>query len=202
MRALAIVLLVIAAPAVVRAENVVEFTAGVTIPVGDSDWTKLVDASPILGVAAGAYGASGVGGLLRFDYTPVSLDNSGGSFGLGSSDISGQRYRILADVAFQHRVAPKISFAGRAGAGIDIAHASATVTVLGTTTKSSDTNVSYAFELAGGIWFDLGGVQLGGQLALPISSHDKQGNGSDGNYQFLYTSVDLDFTVGVRLVSR
>ena len=80
-----------------------------------------------------------------------------------------------------HPVTPKLVLSARVGAGVDLAHASATVTILGNTTTTSDTNAGFAFELGGGIWYDLGGVQLGGELALPIAAHSKHGTGADGN---------------------
>jgi hypothetical protein len=203
MRARLVVLaVVLATPTVARADSFLEILGGITIPVGDSDWTNVAEASPELQARVGAVGDSGVGGMVQADWTPVNLDNSGGSFGVGNADIAGHRFRVLADVAFHKQVAPKLVVTGRAGAGIDIAHASATVTVLGTTTSSSDTDTGFAFELGGGIWYQLGSADLGGELALPIGHHSKQGNATDGNYTFDYTSYDLDLLIGVRLRSR
>jgi hypothetical protein len=198
-----IVILVAATPATSRADNVLELAGGLVIPAGNSDWTNLAEPSPELRVGAGAIGANGLGGMLRIDWTPVSLDNQGGSLGaFGNADIAGHRFRALANILFVHRVAPKLLIGGRGGAGIDIAHASATVTVLGSTTSSADTDVGYAFELGAGVWYDLGSAQIGGEFALPIGHHDKHGNATDGNYTFAYTSYDLDFLLSVRLLSR
>lgn len=192
----------LAVPTVAHADSFLEVLGGISIPVGDSDWTNLAESSPKLEARAGSVGESGIGGMLQADWTAVNLDNSGGGFGIGSADVAAHRFRVLADLAFHKRIAPKLVASVRAGAGIDIAHASATVTVLGNTAHSSDTNVGFGFELGGGIWFDLGSAQVGGELALPIGSHSKMGNNTDGNYTFNYTSYDIDLLLGVRLLSR
>lgn len=203
MRPVSIVLAVIAIPSMVAAEPVGELTGGLAIPTSNSDWTNVADASPKLRVAGGAVSATGLGGLLTFDWTPVSLDNSGGSFGgLGGADISAHRFRVLANATFDRAITPKVVLAGRIGGGIDIARASARVTVLGATTTSSDSDLGFAFEFAAGLWVAVGSVEVGGELALPIGHHDKRGNGSDGNYTFDYTSLDVDLMIGVRLMSR
>jgi hypothetical protein len=199
-RATWIVVAAIAVPSTSRAEPVAVLAGGLAIPTSDSDWTRLADPSPKVRVGVGT---SGIGVMVTLDWTPVSLDNSGGSFGgLGAADIAGHRFRVLANATFDHTVSPKLVLTGRLGAGADIAHASARVTVLGTVTSSADTDVGYGLELAGGLWFVVGSAQVGGELALPIGHHSKHGDGSDGNYTFDYTSYDLDFMFGVRLFSR
>ena len=141
------------------------------IPLGDSKsdnsgWSDQVGSSPKLGVRAGAIGEAGLGGMVSADWTPVNY-NYRSNFG----DVSAHRFRILAHVMFEKHVAPKLTIDGRAGAGIDIAHASASATLLGTTFNASDTDVGSAFEFGGGVWFDVGSVQLGGELALPFGGH-------------------------------
>jgi len=185
----------------VRADSFAEVLGGISIPVGDTNWTNNAETSPKIGARVGGVGDSGLGGMLQFDWTPVNLDASGGSFGIGSADIAGHRFRFLGDLVVHHPVTPKLVLSARVGAGVDLAHASATVTILGNTTTTSDTNAGFAFELGGGIWYDLGGVQLGGELALPIAAHSKHGTGADGNYTFDYTSYDIDLLFGVRLFS-
>ena len=193
----------IAVPSTSRADSVGEIVGGLVIPSSDSNWTDLVDPSPKLRLGAGTINNGGIGGILTLDWTPVSLDNSGGSFGgLGAADIAGHRFRILVNGTFDHAILPKLVLTARVGGGIDIAHASAHVVVLGTSTNTSDTDLGWGLEFAGGLWFVVGGAQVGGEFALPIGHHNKHGDGSDGNYTFDYTSYDLDFMFGVRLLSR
>jgi hypothetical protein len=107
------------------------------------------------------------------------------------------RVRVLAHIGVDHPIGPKLTVSARAGAGIDVAHGSYDYTLLGTRFQSSDTDTGYAFELGGGMWWDAGGAQIGGELAIPIGHHDKPSqNGSVG---FTYTSYDLDILVGVRM---
>jgi hypothetical protein len=186
-----------------RADSFLEVAGGLSMPVGDSKWTDLADASPKLGARVGGVSdTNGLGGMIQADWIPVNLNNSGGGFGVGSLDIAGHDFRFLGDLTIHHRIAPKVLFAGRIGAGIDIAHASATLTLGNSTTSTSDTNIGFAFEIGGGVWYSLGDVELGGELALPISSHSKHGDNTDGNYTFDYTSYNIDVLLGVRVLSR
>ena len=198
--AVAVVLL---AGGAARADSFLEVAGGLSMPVGDNAWTNLADASPKLGARVGGVSdTNGLGGMVQADWTPVNLNNSGGAFGAGSLDIAGHDFRFLADLTIHHPILPKLVLSARIGAGIDIAHASATLTILGNTTSTSDTNIGFAFEVGGGLWYSLGDVQVGGELALPISSHSKHGDGSDGNYTFDYTSYNIDVLAGVRVLSR
>jgi hypothetical protein len=205
MRALALAA-VLAVPAAAHADSFLEVTGGISIPVGDDNWTKTAESSPKIGARVGAVGDdNGIGGMLQADWTPVNLDSGGGgSFGFGTVDVAAHRFRVLADLAFHKRVAPKLLVNLRAGAGIDVAHAAASGNVLGVNFSSSDTNVGFGFEVGGGLYVDLGSAQIGGELALPIGHHSKQGSTppSDGNYTFDYTSYDVDILLGVRFVSR
>ncbi|MEO6777456.1 MAG: hypothetical protein ABI467_31305 [Kofleriaceae bacterium] len=185
-----------------RADSFLELAGGLSIPAGDNAWTNLADTSPKLGARVGAVNDNGLGGMIQADWTPINLNNSGGAFGIGSADLAGHNFRFLADFTVHHPILPKLLLSARVGAGLDIAHASATVSVLGNTASSSDTDVGFAFELGGGLWYQLGDVELGGELALPIASHSKHGNATDGNYTFDYTSYNIDLLFGVRVLSR
>lgn len=187
-----------------RADNFVDLQGGISIPIANDDWTNVAETSPKLGVKVGAVGHSGLAGMLQVDWTPVQLDNNGASFGgAGGVDVAAHRFRILADLGIQHRLPPHLIVSGRVGVGIDIAHASASGSFLGTTISSSDTNVGFGFELAGGLWYEVSDtLQVGGELALPIGAHSKHGDNSDGNYTFDYTSYDIDLLFGVRILSR
>lgn len=196
------VALVLVTAGAARADSFLEVAGGLSIPVGDNAWTNLADTSPKLGARVGAVNDKGLGGMIQADWTPVNLNNNGGAFGIGSADIAAHEFRFLADFTVHHPILPKLLLGARAGAGIDIAHASATVTILGNTGSSSDTNVGFAFEVGGGLWYQLGDVELGGELALPMSWHSKKGNNTDGNYTFDYTSYDIDLLFGVRVLSR
>jgi len=194
--------LVLLSASAAQADSFLEVAGGLSIPVGDNAWTNLADTSPKLGARVGAVNENGLGGMIQADWTPVTLNNSGGGFGVGSADIAAHEFRFLADFTVHHPILPKLMLGVRAGVGIDVAHASATVTILNTTTSSSDTNVGFAFEVGGGLWYRIGDIEVGGELALPMSWHSKKGNSTDGNYTFDYTSYDIDLLAGVRVLSR
>lgn len=200
MRPLLIALLF--APHVAKAENIVDVDLGVGVPASDDDWTDTIDPSFKIGAGFGVLNHSGLGAMLRADWTRATFDDEGGSFGFGSADVDGQRFRIIASAIFRQRVSSLVDLSARLGGGLDIANASAQVTVLGTRRESSDTDVGPAIELGVGAWFHVtDAVRVGGEFAVPIGFHDKQGDGSDGNYTFDYTSIDLDFLFGVRFTN-
>lgn len=180
------------------ADSFADVVGGVSLPLADDTWTKTVDTSPKVGLRAGAIGEA-LGGLLAVDFSPESIPNSsGGIGGIASGSVSMFRVRVLAELAAQHRFS-MVTLMLRAGAGVDVAHTSYSAMVLGSSGGGSGTNVGYALELGGGVWFDLSNtVQLGVEAALPIGHHD----GTDNNINFSWTSYDLDILGGIRFRSR
>lgn len=200
MRSLALAAVLLAAtPA--AADSFAGAVGGIMIPLADSKsdnsgWADQVGSSPKLGIRGGATGTSGLGGMISADWTPVNY-NYKNNF----TDVSAQRFRILAHLLFEKLVAPKLTVFGRAGGGIDIAHASASATILGTTFNASDTNVGWAFEVGGGVYFNVGSVQIGGEVALPFGGHSHKASGNN-DITLDYTSTDVDILFGIRMMSR
>jgi hypothetical protein len=199
MRAIAFAVLLASVPA--SADSFVGASGGLMVPLGDSKsdnsgWSDQVSSSPKVGIRAGALGESHVGGMLTADWTPISYNYQNQAV-----DVAAHRFRILAQLMFEQRVAPKLDLELRAGGGIDIAHASADATILGTTFHASDTDVGWAAEIGGGAFFALGDVDVGGELAFPFAGHShRAGNGNE--ITFDYTSIDVDFLFVVRLRSK
>lgn len=196
---LALPLLVLPLPA--HADGFAEVVGGLAMPLGNDNWTNTVNTSPKFGLRVGGLGGT-FGGMLTADFTPVDLTSSGGSFGFGSATASAWRTRVLAQFAFQDHIARTIVLSARAGAGVDVAHASYQVTILGNSGSHANTDVGYALEVGAGLWFDLSrNVQIGADVGLPIGHHEKQAQNT-GDITFDYTSYDLDLLVGLRLWSR
>ncbi|HEX4450037.1 MAG TPA: hypothetical protein VH143_04150 [Kofleriaceae bacterium] len=197
MRALVAATLLVTA-SVAHADGNLELAGGISIPTGDNNWKNIADVSPKLGVRIGDFFRPDYGVMLQADWTPVSLNNSGASFGIGDAAASAHVFRILIDFAAQHHVTEHIVISGRAGIGIDLAHASATVTIPGVFTGSrSDTDAGLAVEFGGGVWYDFGGTQVGGEIALPIGNHSAASE--NGSIAFQYAMYDIDLLAGVRL---
>jgi hypothetical protein len=191
--------LLAAAPA--GADSFAGLVGGFMTPLGDSHsdnsgWKDQVGSSPKLGVRAGENGESGLGALFSADWTPVNYNVR-----TNLADVSAHRFRILAHLTFEKMVMPKLSVFGRAGAGIDIAHASASATVLGQTFSASDTDLGWAFEVGGGAYFHVGDIQIGGELAIPFAGHNHKANGTS-DITLDYTSTDLDILFGIRFISH
>jgi hypothetical protein len=196
MRTLALVLVFSAVPA--RADSFLDAAGGLALPMGEKKWTDTVRNSPKLAVRAGVVNGE-LGGMLAVDWTPESVNNNPAAPYL---DLSYHRFRILAELVFRHYVAPKIALAGRAGAGVDIAHASYNLAIGPIMSSGSDSNVGLAGEFGAGVWFDISpSMQLGGEIALPIGYHSHKMTGN-GDFTFDYTSYDIDLLFGVRLWSR
>ncbi len=100
----------------------------------------------------------------------------------------------------RHAVSNTLVVTARAGIGLDIAHDSVSGTVLGATVEDSETDLGLGFEFAGGLWFGVGGIQIGGEVSLPVGIHDDDPDENDYNYD--YTAVDLQLLAGVRFISH
>src|SRR5258706_324047 len=53
-----------------------------------------------------------------------------------------------------------------------------------------------AGAIGGGVWFRVGGTELGAEVALPIGYHSKK---NQNGISFDYTSYDLDLLFGIRI---
>jgi hypothetical protein len=200
MRTMIVVACLATTVATAHANGVVELGGALAFPVSDSNWTNTADTSPELAVRAGT-GNENFAGLVGLAWTPVRTQAQGGSSALGSVDFSAQRFRILANLELRHRLAPKFTLSGRVGAGIDIMHESASITILGNTASNSDTNVGFAIDVAAGGWYRLGETtEVGIEVAVPIGYHSK--TAQPGNaISFDYTQVDIEMWLAVRLMS-
>lgn len=187
--------LAVATPA--RADSFVDLFGGISIPVSDDDWTDTVESSPVLGLRVGAV-PNQIGGYLSADWMPTNTDAEGWSLPGTSADVSAHRFRLMVGPLFKHSVSNTLAVTARAGIGADIAHVNVSGNVGPVTFDESETDVGLGFEFAGGVWFKLGNLAVGGEVALPIGIHDDDNDQVD----FVYTSVDLQLLFGVRFVSR
>ena len=187
---------VLAATTPAYADSFVDIVGGISTPISDDDWENAVESSPVLGVRVGALPKE-VGGYLSVEWMPTNTDAQGWSIPGSQADISAHRFRIMVGPLLHHNVGA-LSVTGRAGIGADIAYASASGNVIGVEFEESETDVGLGFEFAGGLWFKLGNLELGGEVSLPVGLHDDDNQ----NIDFNYTSVDLQLLFGVRFVSN
>jgi hypothetical protein len=180
-----------------RAENFVELAGGVMMPVEDDTWTNYVDAGPKLAARVGGIGESHLGGVLSVDWSPLNLNDQG--FG-NLADITGQRFRILASVMTLQKIGPKLYASLRIGGGIDITYTHVQTKLGPLSSDETDTDSGLAIEAAGGLWLRAGGIQLGGELALPLS-FNSDGKGENIDLKD-YTSFDIDILFGVRFFPK
>lgn len=195
-----ITLAILLVPSIAAADSFFEIAGGLSDPVGDDDWNDAAEPSPKLALRGGGYGTGGknrVGAVLSADWTPQQTDAA--DFFGNNVDISAHRFRLLIGPGFEAHVAPALHFSARLGIGADIAHVSAESTVFGATFESSDTDVGFAFEVGAGFWVDIGSLQVGGEVALPIGHHDHAMD-DNNDIQMEWTSYDFDILGGVRFV--
>ena len=189
-------LAVLVTPAIAHADSYVGLAGGLDLPLSDDQYTDAVDTSPVLGLRVGA-APNNLGGYLSFEWMPANLKNDGG----GGIDISAHRFRLIVGPEIFHDVSNTLVVTGRAGIGLDIARSHAEGTILGVQFDESETDTGLGFEFAGGIWAHLGGLYVGGEVALPVGIHSEDNNEA-GPYDYDYTAVDLQLLFGVRFVSR
>jgi hypothetical protein len=182
-----------------HAERFIEVASGVSTPTADYEWTDHVDPSVKLGVRAGSVVETG--GIVTLDWTPINTDTDKMGFEY-LSRVASHRFRIQLGLARHERVGKNVTASARVCAGLDITHVRTVTThpYYGLRRGFSDMDVGLALEPALGLWFDLGSMQIGGEIALPVSHH---GDGLDGELDpEPYTSIDLDLLFVMRFSSR
>ena len=184
-------------PQAARADSFVDIFGGVSIPLGDEQWTDTVETSPKLGLRVGAF-PQNVGGYLQADWMPVNTDAEG-TFPGGQVDVSAHRFRLLVGGVFRHPISNTLAFQGRGGIGADIAYASYEGSFLGAQFEDSESDVGLGFEFGAGFWVRVGSMEVGGEVAFPFAIH---GDDEDMGIDYDYTSYDLDLMFGVRFLSR
>lgn len=193
----AITLAILLLPSVASADSFFQISGGLSVPVGDQDWDDAAESSPKLAVRGGGGGRGSVGAVISADWAPQRTDAQ--EFFGNSVDISAHRFRLLIGPGFAARVAPGLTFTSRLGIGADIAYFSAKSSVFGATFESSDTDVGFAFEIGAGLWANVGSMQLGAEVALPIGHHDHRAENND-EITMEWTSYDFDILFGVRFL--
>jgi hypothetical protein len=198
MRAIAFSLAALVVPARASAGTFVEVGGGIMMPAGDDDWTNYVEAGPKLVARIGAIADNGSpGGMVSIDWTPIQPDDTG--FG-NAVEVSADRFRILVNAFIDKPLGPKLTATFRLGAGIDIAHVNVKTNLGPFSGETTDTDPGLAVEAAGGLWFDVGSVQVGAELGLPLGFH---ADGNDHDFDTNdYMSYDIDLLFAVRLNSR
>jgi hypothetical protein len=194
MRAIFALALLCVLPVTARADSYVGLVGGVAIPMSDDTYTDAVDNSPVIGVRVGANPKS-IGGYLSFE-TMFADVKSDGTFGL---DVSAQRFRLIVGPELNHPVSNLLAVTGRAGIGLDIGRNHVEGNVGPIAVDESETDLGFGLEFAGGLWARVGGLQVGGELSLPIGIHDDDSN--ENNFDYDYTAIDLQILFGVRFVS-
>ena len=189
-----VVLALLAVATPVHADSYVGLAGGLAMPLTDDQYTDTVDTSPVIGVRVGAY-PQALGGYLSFEWMPINLKQD-----FGGLDVSAHRFRLIVGPELHHPVSNTLSVTGRAGIGLDIARSSVSGTILGVDFDDSETDMGLGFEFAGGVWFHVGGIHVGGEVSLPVGIHDD--DTSEQDYDYDYTAVDLQLLFGVRFVSR
>ncbi len=172
------------------AEAFVIVGGGLMVPLGDEDWTDIVESSPtFLARAGGGRKISARSRMMfeaSFELTPLTTayeDNDLFRF-------EANRFRVLLGGRLEQLVARGVLLAVRGGVGIDHLRGEVSVPALPGNPSEEETDTGLALELGIGPWFSAGSVLIGFELALPFALHDED------NLDFRTT--DLELLAGVR----
>ncbi|MEP6861478.1 MAG: hypothetical protein ABJE66_12695 [Deltaproteobacteria bacterium] len=178
-----------------------ELAAGGHLPVGDSAWKSATTGSPALfgGVAwhlGEHFGVLGSGEALD----PLGLVSPSGTY-----KLSILRLRFLAHAFYEDEVVPHLTLAVRFGIGLDTMFVNWDMPTGGNASYRSEQISALAFEPAAGLWYDAGiGVQVGGEVAIPISTaRDSQIIGSKAaGVPASFASYEFAVLAGIRITSK
>ena len=178
-----------------------ELAAGGHLPVGDAAWKGATSGS--LAAFGGAawhmgnhFGVLGSGEALD----PVGLHSPPSTY-----KLSILRLRFLVHGFYEDEIVPHLTFSARFGVGIDTMFVNWDMPAGGNASYRSEQISALALEPAAGLWYDAGiGVQVGGELALPISmSRDSQIVGSQlAGQSASFATYEFAMLAGIRITSK
>jgi hypothetical protein len=178
-----------------------ELAAGGHLPLGDSAWKAATTGSP---AAFGAvawhmgdhFGVLGSGEALD----PLGLVSPSGTY-----KPSILRLRFLVHAFYEDEVIPHLFLTGRFGIGVDEMFVNWDMPSGGMASYRSEQIGALALEPAAGAWYQVGiGVQLGGEVAVPISTaRDSQVIGSKlAGQSASFATYELAVLAGIRITSK
>jgi hypothetical protein len=178
-----------------------ELAAGGHLPVGDAAWKHATTGSP---AAFGAvawhmgdhFGLLGSGEVLD----PLGLVSPSGTY-----KPAILRLRVLVHAFYEDEVVPHLFLTGRLGIGVDEMFVNWDMPSGGTASYRSEQTGALALEPAAGAWYQVGiGVELGGEVALPISTaRDSQVIGSRvAGEPASFATYEIAVLAGIRITSK
>lgn len=163
----------------------IELSGGIAQPLGDEDYSDIIDTSFKLALRGGAWLSGDQGTRLGLevgaDYTVGNVDGP---------NVDAMRLRLLGGFRGRIPLGARLGLIVRAVGGIDYASYDADFGLFGV----DGSDVGFALELGGGLIFQVARtVYVGAHVAVPVGFHSAEEEGID------FTSVDLDvlFSVGV-----
>jgi len=179
-----------------------ELAAGGHLSVGDSAWK---------GATSDSLAAFGAVGWHMGDHFGVlgsgeALDPLGLHSPAGTYKPSIVRLRFLAHVFYENEMVPHLTLTGRLGAGFDEMWVSWDMPSGGNASYRSEQTSALALEAAAGAWYDVGiGMQLGGEVAVPISTARDSGLIGEkfaGSAPASFASYEVAVIAGIRITSK
>jgi hypothetical protein len=179
-----------------------ELAAGGHLAVGDATWTKATSASP---AAFGAvawhfddhFGVLGSG---------EAIDQLGLVGPPGTYKPTILRVRFLAHAFYEQELVRHVTLAARVGIGLDEMFVNWDMPAGGSASYRSEQTSALALEPAAGVWWDAGiGLQVGGEIAIPISTaRDSKliGVGAGGEPAAAFATYDVAVLLGIRITSK
>ena len=198
-------LLVLAVPARAHADSLGFITAGggLAQPVADSRWSDGAQTGVKLHAGAGIVRT--VGALATIDATWLGAPHPSKLFPLSAYHEGLWRMRILghALVELPHVVDPRLSVMVRAGIGADVLYETWDRLMNQSYIADSHVHTGFGFEVGAAAWFEVAlGIDVGAEVAVPMSIHHSDAVNTTVPGALEYTSVDIDLLLGVRLTSK
>jgi hypothetical protein len=179
-----------------------ELAAGGHLPVGDNAW-KTATTGSLAGFGAAAWHMGDHFGLLG---SGEALDPLGLVSPSGTYKPSILRLRFLAHAFYEDEVVRHLTVGGRFGIGLDEMFVNWDMPAGGNASYRSEQTSALALEAAAGIWYEAGiGVQVGGELAIPISmSRDSNliGEKLAGASPASFATYEVAVLAGIRITSK
>ena len=177
-----------------------ELAAGGHLPIGDAAWKHTSTGSPAAFGAVAWHMGDHVGVLGSGEaLDPLGLVSPSSTY-----KLSILRLRFLAHAFYENEIVPHLTLAARLGVGIDTMFVNWDMPAGGTAFYRSEHISALALEPAAGLWYEAGPrVQVGGELALPISmARDSEIVGSKlAGQSASFATYEVGVLVGIRFTS-
>jgi hypothetical protein len=107
------------------------------------------------------------------------------------------RYRILLGARYHYELREGVVAFARAAGGLEILAWEERGQLVGIDTGDEDAHLGVGLELGGGVRYQIGPIDLGGQLAVPMALHQHETYGAGVEVDHVAVDLELRVTLGI-----